>query len=202
MQKLFLLFAAGALLCAGTVQAQDEAPSLGDVARQSRQQKQQKDAPAKDGSAKPVPTKDAPSAEPVAKDAAAAKQPRVLTNEDLPQGGLATDAQRDLKPYDAPDAVETPVGNHDAQGEQWKSRIQAQKSAVASIQHEIDTITESIHYAGANCVANCVQWNERQKQKQDQVEGMKSQLSEQQKHLEEMQEAARKQGFGSSVYEP
>ncbi len=139
---------------------------------------------------------------PIAKDVAPAKATRVLTNEDLPQGGLATDAQRDLKPYDAPEAVEAPVGNHDAQGEQWKSRIQSQKSVVASIQHEIDTVSESIHYAGANCVANCVQWNERQKQKQDQVEGLKSQLSEQQKHLEEMQESARKQGFGSSIYEP
>ncbi len=202
MQKLFLLFAAGTLLCAGTVQAQDEAPSLGDVARQSRQQKQQKDAPTKDGTAKPAPAKDAQSTDPVAQDSAATKRPRVLTNEDLPQGGLATDTQRDLKPYDAPEAVEAPVGNHDAQGEQWKSRIQSQKSVVASIQHEIDSISESIHYAGANCVANCVQWNERQKQKQDQVEGLKSQLSEQQKHLEEMQESARKQGFGSSVYEP
>src|SRR5579862_7727084 len=169
MQKLFLLFAAGALLCAGTVQAQDEAPSLGDVARQSREQKQQKDAPPKDGSAKPAPAKDGQNSDP--KDGAPVKATRVLTNEDLPQGGLATDAQRDLKPYDAPEAVEAPVGNHDAQGEQWKSRIQSQKSVVASIQHEIDTLSESIHYAGANCVANCVQWNERQKQKQDQVEG-------------------------------
>ena len=31
---------------------------------------------------------------------------------------------------------------------------------------------------------------------------MKAQLEEQQKHLEEMQDTARKQGFGSSVYDP
>jgi hypothetical protein len=46
-----------------------------------------------------------------------------------------------------------------------------------------------------------VQWNERQKEKQDQVESMKAQLEEQKKQLENMQESARKQGFGSSVYE-
>jgi hypothetical protein len=31
---------------------------------------------------------------------------------------------------------------------------------------------------------------------------MKAQLDEAQKHLEEMQEQARQQGYGSSVYEP
>jgi len=31
---------------------------------------------------------------------------------------------------------------------------------------------------------------------------MKAQLADQQKKLEEIQEAARKQGFGSSIYEP
>jgi hypothetical protein len=31
---------------------------------------------------------------------------------------------------------------------------------------------------------------------------MKGQLEEQQKRLEDLQESARKQGFGSSVYEP
>jgi hypothetical protein len=31
---------------------------------------------------------------------------------------------------------------------------------------------------------------------------MKAQLDEQQKRLEDMQEAARKQGYGNSVYDP
>jgi hypothetical protein len=51
-------------------------------------------------------------------------------------------------------------------------------------------------------VSNCVQWNEEQKRKQDQVETMKGELEQQQKRLEDLQEAARKQGFGSSVYDP
>lgn len=80
--------------------------------------------------------------------------------------------------------------------------IQAQKNALASLQSEIASLSESIHYAGGNCVANCVQWNERQQQKQQQLEGMKAQLEQQQKRLEDLQESARKQGFGSSVYDP
>jgi predicted ribosome quality control (RQC) complex YloA/Tae2 family protein len=47
-----------------------------------------------------------------------------------------------------------------------------------------------------------VQWNERQKEKQQQVERLKSQLEDQQKRLEDMQEQARKQGYGTSVYDP
>ncbi len=78
----------------------------------------------------------------------------------------------------------------------------SQKAAVDSLKQQIEELSSSIHFAGANCVANCAQWNERQKEKQDQVESMKAQLDAQQKHLEEMQDAARKAGFGSSVYEP
>ena len=63
-------------------------------------------------------------------------------------------------------------------------------------------LSDSVRYAGANCVANCAKWNERQQQKQEQVESMKAQLEEQQHRLEEMQEAARRQGFGSAVYDP
>jgi hypothetical protein len=70
------------------------------------------------------------------------------------------------------------------------------------MQQSINELAASIQYAGANCVANCAQWNERQKQKQDQVDTMKSQLEQQQKALEDMQDAARKQGYGTSVYDP
>ena len=73
---------------------------------------------------------------------------------------------------------------------------------IASLQNEITELSNSIRYAGANCVANCEKWNEHQQQKQEKVEAMKAQLEEQKHHLEEMQEQARKQGFGSSIYDP
>ena len=77
-----------------------------------------------------------------------------------------------------------------------------QKNAIAALQQDIKSLGDSIHFAGANCVANCAEWNERQQQKQQEVESMKSQLEEQQKALEAMQESARKEGFGSTVYDP
>jgi hypothetical protein len=86
--------------------------------------------------------------------------------------------------------------------EQWKSRIEAQKNAVASLQNSIDRLNDSIHFAPGNCVSGCVQWNERQKEKQQEVERGQGQLAEQKRRLEDMQESARRQGYGSSVYDP
>jgi hypothetical protein len=147
--------------------------SLGDVAREQRQ-KQAKDAHA---------------------------TPKVVTNEDLPEReepvsttSVSTD-EHDTSPAE-------PASNDTHAGEQWKAKIAAQKSSVASLQSQIDKLNSSIHFAGPNCVANCVQYNERQIHKQDEVQRMQKQLDEQKRKLEDMQESARKAGLGSSVYEP
>lgn len=175
-RRVFVLLAASTLLCALTVYGQDS-QSLGDVARRTRQQKQQKDAQP----AKPL---------------------HVITNDEIPShvGPTVTSArgpQTDAERGDLPNS-----GDRDARAEQLRSRIEAQKRAIARLEAEVAHLTESIHYAGRNCVANCVQRNERQREKQDQAESMRAQVEEQKKQLERMQESARKQGFGSSVYEP
>jgi len=200
-RRVFVLLAASAFLCALVTYGQDS-QSLGDVARQARLQKQQKDAQSKDTPAKDAHGKETPGTNASAKDAQPPKTPRIITNEEISEhvGSTVTSA-RGSQPSSMPDAPSS-SGNQDARAEQWKSQIQAQKNAIASLQSEIASLSDSIQYAGGNCVANCVQWNERQKEKQDQVESMKAQLEEQQKRLEEMQESARKQGFGSSVYDP
>jgi hypothetical protein len=208
--RRFLAFlAVSAFSCVCVAYGQDS-QSLGDVARQSRLQKQQKDAQAKDSSAqnqnKDAPSKDPQSKDPQStnpptKDAQSPKAPHVITNDEIPEHVGPTGTARGPQTYSTPDAVAN-SGNRDARAEQWKSQIQAQKSAIASLQREIASLNESVHYAGGNCVANCVQWNERQKEKQDRAAVMQQQLEEQQKRLEDMQESARKQGFGSSVYDP
>ena len=203
-RKIIITLAASALLCACQTFGQD-APSLGDVARQARLQKQQKDAQAKDAPAKDAPAKDAQTKD-TPGTAAAVKdgQPKaahVITNDEIPQhvGPTATSARAFQTP--ATTDAQPSDGNGNV-AEQWKSQIQAQKNAISSLQSQMNILNESIRYAGGNCISGCVQWNERQKQKQDQVESMKVQLEELQKRLEEMQDAARKQGFGSSVYDP
>jgi hypothetical protein len=197
MKKILFLLSASVVLFAGAAYAQDDAPSLGDVARQSRQQKQKKD---KDSTSKAASDKGQQTAS--AKNAPPAKPAHVITNEELPSHSVVTTASPAEDERAVPDAPAAPSGNRDAAAAQWKSQILSQKQAIASLQQQITSVNESVHYAGGNCVANCQQWNERQEQKQDEVASMKAQLEQQQKKLEEMQESARKQGFGSQVYDP
>ncbi len=147
--------------------------SLGDVARQQRQKQE--------------------------KDGHTAR--KVVTNEEIPEhpesvssGSTSTD-EHDSTP--AP-----PASNDTHSGEEWKAKIQGQKSSVASLQSQIDRLNSSIHFVEANHYTNGVQYNQRQVQKQDEVQRMQKQLDEQKKKLEDMQESARRAGLGSSVYDP
>lgn len=215
-QGAFIL--GGAIVLAMGAFGQD-APSLGDVARQARQQKQQKDAQSKDASAKDAatPTKETTQAKPAASTTAQPAQPKDGSNSPAPKTAKHIITNEEIPEHVGPTSTRPPTENNNnaypvayypqpspGQGaaEQWKAQIQSMKGYIANMQSQIDQTEQSIHYAGGNCISNCVQWNERQKQKQDQVEVMKQQLAEQQKRLEDLQEAARRQGFGSSVYDP
>jgi hypothetical protein len=207
MRRVFVLIAVSVFLCSISY-AQDSqttatdppavAPtlSLGEISRQLKAKKQQKEAQLKSANAETHGS---------AVDATPEGQPHkaahLVTNEDDSAPASVTSASVHPSTPATSDS-QSGNGDHEARADNWKSQIQAQKSAIASMQQEITALSNSIHYAGGNCIANCAQWNERQEQKQQQVESMRAQLDEQQKHLEEMQESARKEGFGSSVYEP
>ena len=191
-KALVLCLSCSALFAFG----QDE-PSLGDAARQARQQKQQKDTQAKD-----LQSKDGLSKDGQTKAAQPARTPRVITNEEIPESSATTASP---ETGDQPHGVRyspPPSGSSKVSPEQWKSQILAQKNMIAVMQTEIDRLNNAIHFAPANCIANCVQWNQRQREKQQEVERLQAQLEDQKKRLEDMQESARKQGYGSSVYEP
>jgi hypothetical protein len=147
--------------------------SLGDVAREKRQ-KQAKDAHT---------------------------ERKVLTNEDLP-ARTEPESSTSVSTDEHDTAPTAPASNDIHAAEQWKAKIETQRNSIASLQSQIDKLNSSIHFAGPNCVANCVQYNEGQIRKQDEVERMQKQLDQQKKQLEDMQESARKAGLGSSVYEP
>jgi len=187
-------FALIVLALLSTACAAQDPQSLGDVARQARAQKQAKGNGSKANS-------DSKDQDSNSANAFRPKPSRVITNDDSPNS-------TDLTPVVAKQSSENSAapaqaaGNRDAQGEHWKSQIQSQKEAIASLEGQIAELSNSIRYAGANCVANCEKWDENQQRKQEQVEAMKAQLEEQKHHLEEMQEQARKQGFGSSIYDP
>jgi hypothetical protein len=166
-------FAIATFAFAAAAYAQDS-PSLGDLARQQRQQK---------GPSMPGPD-----------------SKKVYTNADLPRHsdpGPALEVSDTRKASDPAPSNITPQSS-----ERLRSQIRLQKDEIASLQKQVDEEQESIHYAPGNCIRNCVQWNEKQERKQGQVERMQAQLEEQKKQLEQMQESARRQGYGSAVYDP
>jgi LAS superfamily LD-carboxypeptidase LdcB len=181
-RNLLLCFVALTLF-ALLAKGQDGQQALGDVARKTREQKQQ--------------NKDAQS-----KTKTPAKSPRVITDEDVAHSVTdAAPASADRSDSMAANSsADVPAGK--LPPDQWKSRILAQKNAVSALKSNIDKVNESIQFAPGNCVSGCVQWNERQKQKQGEVERMQAELKDQQKRLDAMQDAARQQGYGSSVTDP
>lgn len=146
MYRACLLFSAGASVLALLAFGQ-ESPSLGDVARQARRRRQQN---------KSAQGKDTP----------ASKTSKVITDDELPQhSGPATrgptSEDQDHGATDSPPAS----GEAKMSADHWKSQIQAQKNLLRSLEQEIDKLNDSIHFAPGNCVTNCVEWNQRQKQR-------------------------------------
>jgi len=177
--RFLLQFVAVIFLSAALSYSQDS-QSLGDVARQARQQKTRvSDAPGKDLQAH-----------------------KVVTNDEIPEQAASTaDGSGADQSYElASHQASSEPGKLSA--ERWKALIQAQKNVVSSLQKQIDRLNSSIHFVEANLYVNGPQHNKRQAQKQQEVERAQPQLEEQKKRLEDMQDSARKQGYGSSVYDP
>lgn len=166
-----------------------DSQSLGDAARQTRLQKQEKDRKDKSAAAK---SNDAQAARPAKK---------VITNDEIPEhvGSTLTSASQPAKP--TPSYVPPTYGPQKAPAEQWQAMILAQKNTVGYLLHAVERLSESLR-SPESCVVNCAQKYEEQRIKQQQLDSMKAQLEQQQKRLEELQESARKKGFGSAVYDP
>lgn len=154
-----------------------DAQSLGDVARQQR-----------------------------ADESTRTNHAKVVTDEDMPSHPnteLSDDDDAENEPPDQPAA--DPDNSAEAvsqKGEQWKAKIQAQKNTVAALQDQVDRLNASIHFVEANRYSNGVEYNQHQLRRQQQARQMQKQLDEQKKKLEDMQEAARREGFGNKVYDP
>jgi hypothetical protein len=150
------------------------AQSLGDVARQQRQK--------------------------------AAKDPqaphKVVTNDEIPESPDASASSSDdtaaTPDSSAPSA--SPAGKKTA--EQWKAEIQVRKARIAALQSQADKLNGSVHFVEANRYYNGVQYNQYQLKKQQEAQRLQKQLETEKKALGDAQEAARKDGFGSVVYDP
>jgi predicted RNase H-like nuclease (RuvC/YqgF family) len=177
----FLALVAGLLAFTITAygQSSSDSPSLGDLARKQRQKQQQ--------------TKET------------AKSKKVVTNEDIPEHPDSSDSSARSSPAAsevARDDSSPPAGAVLQAGDQLKATILRQKTAVADLKAQIDQVQDSIHFVEANAYRNGVEYNKLQAQKQQEVQRLQGQLEELKKNLEQMQETARKAGFGSAVWDP
>ena len=163
-----------ALLLTAIASAQSDTPSLGDLARKQREKQQQ------------------------AKNSA--KPKKVVTDEDLPPRADSSDDSGDTPREE----VSSPrsAGEVLQYGDQLKSAIVRQKATIADLKNRIEKLNSSIHFVQANAYRNGVEYNKYQAQKQQEVERLQGQLSDQQRDLEQTQETARKAGYGSSVWDP
>jgi hypothetical protein len=185
MRRRFLKILAATLLT--NVAAYGQAPgaqaasgqSLGEVARELRQ-KQNSEEPS-------------------------GAHAKVITNQDLGEG---PDGRPDLR--QAPRAANYARGSADfdrrpgqprmaeERAEQWRSRILEQKGRVTALQARIDQINAAMH-SGAQFEGPR---NRYQAHQAEQLAQMQLQLDEQRRRLEEMQEAARRAGMHTAVYDP
>jgi hypothetical protein len=151
------------------------AQSLGDVARQQRQKQRAKD---------PHATR------------------KVVTNEEIPEApdASAISSSDTDSPRQSSSTEASAAGKKTA--EQWKSEIQAQKATIAAAQIQVGKLNESVHFVEANRYYNGVEYNQYQLKKQQEAQRMQKQLDGEKKALQNMQESARKAGFGSAVYDP
>lgn len=168
-----LALALGLIPAAGLLYGQ----SLGDVAREQRQKQQ----------------------------SSTTKSPaKVYTNEDVVNHNASSDDSS--QPERSAEQSEEDAGEsstHASQSStQWKSEIQRQKNTITSMQKQMDDLNASVHYVEANRYRDGVLYNQRQAQKQQQVERMRDQIEQEKRKLEQMQEGARRDGYGSAIYDP
>lgn len=153
--------------------------SLGDVARQQRNRQK----------AKPTNTVS-----------------KVVTNEDLPKHpDSETDSATKHDPEDEHAAEDSSAKSRPAAGqsaEQWQAQIVIQKRSIAVQQEQLERLRASIHFVEANRYVNGARYNEQQRRRQIQLEQAEKQVEQQKKRLADMQDAARRAGFGNSVYDP
>jgi predicted RNase H-like nuclease (RuvC/YqgF family) len=130
--------------------------------------------------------------------------PKLYTNEDISTG---THAQ----PASTPAPGKTNDAELKAKNDKFKQRaqqltqkIRQQKQVVHALDLQIDQLQAALQSAGGTSVgtAQTVQYNQRQRAARDQIARLQQKLGDEKRKLEDMQESARKEGYGTAVYDP
>ena len=193
MQRTFIQLATLALLMNLAAHAQ----SLGDVARENREARNTQDS-------------------------SSTTKPKIITNADLPKSTIAPqtpNASDASKTADHDPTEQRAADQHAAQrnqadrrytqqrlaeqraAAQWKRQILPQKNKVAALQAQIDQIHASIQSANGG-VQSQGPFNRYQAWQLQRAAQIQLQLNQQQRKLDQMQDAARRAGMHSAVYDP
>lgn len=175
MQLLALVLLTGALIYG---------QSLGDVARENREQK------AASGSATPA---------------------KVITNKDLPKdpdGDASADNAPTAPSPESVAASRKAAAQRAAEqraAEQWKQKILAQKNVIANLQARVDALRASILFVDPDHPYDSysqLAYNRHQARQLERLKGLEAQLAGQKQKLDDMQDAARHAGMHTPVYDP
>ena len=147
-------------------------PSLGDVARKQRENEKKSHSPKK-----------------------------VITNDEIPSHPPSAEENSSAGSEES-SAENTPALQRQDSAEHLKATILGIKHVIADNQKHLDEFKASIHFVEANRYSNGVRYNEEQLRRQKEADRAEKQLEEQKKKLADLQEQARRQGFGSAVYDP
>jgi hypothetical protein len=86
--------------------------------------------------------------------------------------------------------------------DQWRRQILMQKRTVGNLEGRLARLQASIPYLDASAHARGEVFNRRQALEQQREARLQEQLEEQRSKLEEMQDAARRAGMHTAVYDP
>lgn len=191
-----------------SVAALGQSQSLGDIARENRGKKAAaessstpprvitnknlpRDSDASESDDAPPAPKDSPFSE---KTAARPSTPQRSTEQEPAEH--SSPVQRPAEQH----AAQERANEHRAAA-QWKRRILQQEATVANLRMRVDRLRASIHVANVSTY-NDMPFNRYQARQIERLRQLQMQLGEQQRRLEDMQEAARHAGMHTLVYDP
>jgi hypothetical protein len=214
MLRMFLKIGAiAALLMSFTVYGQQTSQqpgqqSLGDIAREYREKQNAENA---DGTGPKVFTnKDLPanpngSAVGANAESESSQPPAHFagngnSNSEDPFAHHFANQQISSPHYSEPRYADQHFSNQNAT-EQWRQRIQMQENKVANLQARIDQITAMARSQGGTAQYEGP-YNRYQARQMERIAEMQQRLYEQKQQLDQMQDAARRAGMHTSVYDP
>lgn len=139
-------------------------------------------------------------------------KPKTITNADLPEGSTGIPEADASQPMTGVSGVSRAFDSRpnqrmnqqlmaeERQGGQWRERIQMQEGRVAELQARIDQTNAQMH--SNSSVQSEGPFNRSQARQMQRVAQMQEMLDQQRRKLEMMQEAARRAGMHTAIYDP